>query len=156
MARVWRYAVHDAPRVKSLSAELRVPALVAQVGCGQGLLLHLLAMRGLACVGVDPHATNLELARQCVANRPYPAARPRFEQQVDGRHVPLVDSEVDLLLLFGQMERHPNPVGLLREASRVVEEGIATHAEVNDLMVDCFNWPVGPFAMVKGASDGWK
>jgi 3-hydroxyacyl-CoA dehydrogenase len=45
---------------------------------------------------------------------------------------------------------------MLREASRVVDEGVATHAEVNDLMVDCFRWPVGPFAMVKGAGSGWK
>jgi 3-hydroxybutyryl-CoA dehydrogenase len=45
---------------------------------------------------------------------------------------------------------------MLREAARVVEEGVATHAEVNQLMVDCFNWPVGPFAMVKGATEGWK
>ena len=37
MARVWRYAVHDAPRVKSLSAELRVPALVAQVLLARGV-----------------------------------------------------------------------------------------------------------------------
>lgn len=45
---------------------------------------------------------------------------------------------------------------MLREAGRVVEEGIATHEEVNQLMVDCFNWPVGPFAMIKGATKGWK
>ena len=45
---------------------------------------------------------------------------------------------------------------MLREASQVVDAGIATHAEVNQLMVDCFNWPVGPFAMVKGATEGWK
>ena len=45
---------------------------------------------------------------------------------------------------------------MLREASRVVDEGVATHAEVNELMVDCFRWPVGPFAMVKGAGSGWK
>ena len=45
---------------------------------------------------------------------------------------------------------------MIREASRVVDEGVATHAEVNDLMVDCFRWPVGPFAMVKGAGSGWK
>ncbi|MDJ0853225.1 MAG: 3-hydroxyacyl-CoA dehydrogenase family protein [Myxococcota bacterium] len=45
---------------------------------------------------------------------------------------------------------------MLREAARVVQEGIATHEEVNQLMVDCFNWPVGPFAMVKGATEGWK
>jgi 3-hydroxybutyryl-CoA dehydrogenase len=45
---------------------------------------------------------------------------------------------------------------MLREAARVVEEGVATHAEVNQLMVDCYRWPVGPFAMVKGAGSGWK
>lgn len=45
---------------------------------------------------------------------------------------------------------------MLREAARVVEEGVATHQQVNDLMVDCYNWPVGPFAMVKGASEGWQ
>jgi 3-hydroxyacyl-CoA dehydrogenase len=44
---------------------------------------------------------------------------------------------------------------MLREAARVVEEGVATHEQVNQLMVDCFRWPVGPFAMVKGASSGW-
>lgn len=45
---------------------------------------------------------------------------------------------------------------MLREAARVVDEGIATHEQVNQLMVDCFRWPVGPFAMVKGATSGWK
>lgn len=45
---------------------------------------------------------------------------------------------------------------MMREASRVVEEGVASHDEVNQLMVDCYRWPVGPFAMVKGASSGWK
>ncbi len=45
---------------------------------------------------------------------------------------------------------------MLREAARVVEEGVATHEQVNQLMVDCFRWPVGPFAMVKGATSGWK
>ena len=45
---------------------------------------------------------------------------------------------------------------MLREAGRVVEEGVADHATVNALMTDCFNWPVGPFAMVKGATGGWK
>jgi 3-hydroxybutyryl-CoA dehydrogenase/3-hydroxyacyl-CoA dehydrogenase len=45
---------------------------------------------------------------------------------------------------------------MLREAARVVEEGVASHEEVNQLMVDCYRWPVGPFAMVKGAGSGWK
>jgi len=45
---------------------------------------------------------------------------------------------------------------MLREAARVVEEGVASHDQVNQLMVDCFRWPVGPFAMVEGATSGWK
>lgn len=45
---------------------------------------------------------------------------------------------------------------MLTEAGRVVAEGVASHEEVNQLMVDCFGWPVGPFAMVKGATTGWK
>ena len=45
---------------------------------------------------------------------------------------------------------------MLREAQRVVEEGIATREQVNQLMVDCFRWPTGPFAMVQGATKGWK
>jgi 3-hydroxyacyl-CoA dehydrogenase len=45
---------------------------------------------------------------------------------------------------------------MLREAQHVVGEGIATQEQVNQLMVDCFRWPVGPFAMVEGATRGWK
>ncbi len=45
---------------------------------------------------------------------------------------------------------------MIREAQRVVDAGIAKPEEVNQLMVDCYNWPVGPFAMVKGASEGWS
>ena len=45
---------------------------------------------------------------------------------------------------------------MIREAARCVEEGIATHAEVDQLMVDCFRWPVGPFGMARGATRGWK
>ncbi len=45
---------------------------------------------------------------------------------------------------------------MLREADRVVAEGVASHEDVNQLMVDCYRWPVGPFAMVRGAGSGWK
>jgi 3-hydroxybutyryl-CoA dehydrogenase len=45
---------------------------------------------------------------------------------------------------------------MLQEAGRVVAEGVASHEDVNQLMVDCFGWPVGPFAMVKGAQSGWN
>ncbi len=45
---------------------------------------------------------------------------------------------------------------MLHEANRVVAEGVASQAEVNQLMVDCFGWPVGPFAMVEGAQKGFS
>jgi 3-hydroxybutyryl-CoA dehydrogenase/3-hydroxyacyl-CoA dehydrogenase len=45
---------------------------------------------------------------------------------------------------------------MIREAQRVVDEGVASPEQVNELMVDCYNWPVGPFAMVKGAGSGWQ
>ncbi|MCH7788915.1 MAG: 3-hydroxyacyl-CoA dehydrogenase family protein [Acidobacteria bacterium] len=44
---------------------------------------------------------------------------------------------------------------MVREASRVVAEGIASHEEVDQLMMDCFRWPAGPFGMAAGAGSGW-
>jgi 3-hydroxybutyryl-CoA dehydrogenase len=45
---------------------------------------------------------------------------------------------------------------MVREAQRVVDEGIATRDEVDQLMMDCYRWPSGPFGMVKGAGSGWS
>lgn len=44
---------------------------------------------------------------------------------------------------------------MVAEAQKVVNEGIATTGEVDQLMMDCFRWPTGPFGMVQGASSGW-
>lgn len=45
---------------------------------------------------------------------------------------------------------------MIREANAVVAEGIASREEVDQLMVDCFRWPSGPYGMVSGATTGWK
>jgi 3-hydroxybutyryl-CoA dehydrogenase len=45
---------------------------------------------------------------------------------------------------------------MIAEAQRVVASGVATSDEVDQLMMDCFNWPAGPFGMVKGAGAGWS
>ncbi len=45
---------------------------------------------------------------------------------------------------------------MVREAQRVVDEGIASAADVDQLMMDCFRWPSGPFGMVSGAGSGWS
>lgn len=45
---------------------------------------------------------------------------------------------------------------MVREAQAVVAEGVATREQVDQLMVDCFRWPSGPFGMATGARTGWK
>jgi len=45
---------------------------------------------------------------------------------------------------------------MIREALRVVDEGVATRDQVYQLMTDCFRWPAGPFGMVRGAGSGWS
>jgi 3-hydroxybutyryl-CoA dehydrogenase len=44
---------------------------------------------------------------------------------------------------------------MVAEAQKVVNEGIASAEDVDQLMMDCFRWPTGPFGMVQGASSGW-
>jgi 3-hydroxybutyryl-CoA dehydrogenase len=45
---------------------------------------------------------------------------------------------------------------MVAEANQVVAEGVATREEVDQLMVDCFRWPTGPFGMTRGAGSGWS
>jgi 3-hydroxyacyl-CoA dehydrogenase len=45
---------------------------------------------------------------------------------------------------------------MIHEAKRVVDDGAATHEQVDQLMMDCFGWPTGPFTMVRGATEGWS
>jgi 3-hydroxyacyl-CoA dehydrogenase len=45
---------------------------------------------------------------------------------------------------------------MLAEAARVIGEGVATQDQVDQLMVDCFRWPAGPYGMVQGAGSGWS
>lgn len=47
-------------------------------------------------------------------------------------------------------------VAMLNEAERVVDEGTATPEQVDQLMVDCFGWPAGPFAITGGSMKGWQ
>ncbi|MSO36712.1 MAG: 3-hydroxyacyl-CoA dehydrogenase family protein [Acidimicrobiia bacterium] len=45
---------------------------------------------------------------------------------------------------------------MVAEAQKVLQEGIATPDEIDQLMMDCYRWPSGPFGMVKGAGSGWS
>ena len=44
-----------------------------------------------------------------------------------------------------------------REARQIVAEGLATPEQVDELVKDCFRWPVGPFEMTGGRTrQGWE
>lgn len=44
---------------------------------------------------------------------------------------------------------------LRRECERIVAEGVATEDQIDQLLVDCFRWPAGPFGVRRGAMSGW-
>jgi 3-hydroxyacyl-CoA dehydrogenase len=43
----------------------------------------------------------------------------------------------------------------LREARAVVDEGVVDEDGVDTILTSGWNWPVGPFAMIRGATEGW-
>jgi 3-hydroxyacyl-CoA dehydrogenase len=48
-------------------------------------------------------------------------------------------------------------MAVVRESRQIVAEGIATPEQVDDLVKDCFRWPVGPFEMTSGRTrQGWE
>jgi 3-hydroxybutyryl-CoA dehydrogenase/3-hydroxyacyl-CoA dehydrogenase len=42
------------------------------------------------------------------------------------------------------------------EARKIVDEGVSSEQDVDQLLTDCFRWPVGPFTMIRGATEGWR
>jgi 3-hydroxyacyl-CoA dehydrogenase len=45
---------------------------------------------------------------------------------------------------------------LRKETDRIVAEGIATEEQIDLLLMDCFNWPSGPYGVRRGATSGWS
>lgn len=100
--------------------EMGSPTEVVQVGAGDGLLAHLLATKGLRVAGIEEDLTAVRFAQQTVSNQNYPGSTPQFIHRAEPLLIPLKNNVVSLLLLFDCLERDINPVGLLREARRVV------------------------------------
>jgi GT2 family glycosyltransferase/SAM-dependent methyltransferase len=101
------------------------PRKAVVLGCEAGLMVHLLAGRGIPCIGTDTDPAKIRLARRCVANQDYPGetgGRPQFKHQSDPGRAPLDDAAVEVALLFDRIETHDNPVALLRDAHRVLAE----------------------------------
>ena len=99
------------------------PQFTAIVGCGEGLMVGCLARRELACTGIDRRAEAIATAQRGAAGQTYPGQSPRFIHQADHGKLPLESDQVDLLLIYDEIEQHPNPVALNREARRVLIAG---------------------------------
>jgi SAM-dependent methyltransferase len=88
------------------------PRTIAEVGCGDGVLLAQLARRG---VGKSRHG--FDISERAVA---YAAERREIEDawRFDGRTLPVADVAYDLGILSHVLEHAPDPLPLLRETAR--------------------------------------
>lgn len=112
----WRAlcAEGKADRVAALAASLPLwrRQMVAEVGCGDGVLLAALAARGL---GERRHGFDIsERAVALAGSRPEVARAERF----DGLTLPASDRAFDLGVLSHVLEHVPDPAPLLRETGR--------------------------------------
>jgi len=91
------------------------PAVVCEVGCGDGALLAELAGRGFGGEHVG-YEVSPEAAR-IAAQRPELRVAP-----FDGERLPEADGASELGILSHVLEHVPDPVALLRETARVCRE----------------------------------
>jgi 2-polyprenyl-6-hydroxyphenyl methylase/3-demethylubiquinone-9 3-methyltransferase len=96
--------------------------VVADFGCGGGLLALPLSQSGARVVGIDLSAASLAQAREHVAGA---------FVRADAQRAPLADASVDVVLLADVLEHVPDSAAVLREAARVLRPGGA--AFVNTL-----------------------
>ncbi len=96
---------------------------IVQYGCGDGLVCHLLAQRGVYMVGIDSSESKLSIARQMTGAVHYADSPPTFIQQSDPQHLPIETGEASCVLLLNVLERHPNPVGLLKQSHHALRPG---------------------------------
>lgn len=103
-------ADHVAALIRALP---QPPRTIAEVGCGDGVLLTQLARRGVG--GRRDGFDISERAASFAATRPAVDMARRF----DGHTLPMPDSSYDLGILSHVLEHVPDPLPLLRETARV-------------------------------------
>jgi len=97
--------------------------LAVDLGCGDGLFTHLLALRGYEVLGIDPEEAAIQQARMHTsACKTYPGPRPRFEL-ANGSTLPLQNETAQTVFMLDVIEHLPNPIGILNEAARVIKPG---------------------------------
>lgn len=104
-------------------AKLTPAGLAVDLGCGDGLFTHLLALRGFEVLGIDPEAAGIKQARaHTSAYTTYPGPRPRFEVGT-GSTLPLENETAQTVFMLDVIEHLPNPIRILTEAARVIKPG---------------------------------
>lgn len=112
----WRElcAAGKADHVVELIAALpQPPRTIAEVGCGDGVLLTQLARRG-----VGERRDGFDISERAAS---FAATRPEVDtaQRFDGHTLPAADASYDLGILSHVLEHVPDPLPLLRETARV-------------------------------------
>jgi glycosyltransferase involved in cell wall biosynthesis len=94
--------------------------------CGSGIVVQILATRGVEAVGIELEAGHMRVAREFSQHHQtrvgYPGKPPVFLEQTELRRLPMDDGSAGLVCLFDRMEAHDNPVSLVQEARRLVGE----------------------------------
>ena len=89
-------------------------ALAADLGCGPGEMLPVLAERAAAVVGVDSSPSMLALAERRTAGLPVGVRMGELE------HLPMADGEADFAVICLTLHHLPDPGAALAEARRVL------------------------------------
>lgn len=111
----WRElcAAGKADHVADLVCALpRAPRTIAEIGCGDGVLLTQLARRG-----VGERRDGFDISERAAS---FAATRPEVDsaQRFDGHTLPVPDASYDLGILSHVLEHVPDPLPLLRETAR--------------------------------------
>lgn len=111
-------------------AEKGRPVVVAD--CGSGIVVQLLATKGIEAIGIDKEAGHIAMAKEFAkhhgARSGYPGKPPMFLHQTQLRKLPMDDGSAGLVCLFDRVEAHDNPVSLIGEAKRLAGSGGAVLA----------------------------
>ena len=109
---------------EDITRQLGVRPRLTVLGCGSGLLLHLLAMKGFLCLGIAEDPAEAALGATMMSRQDYPgAARPEIVTADLHRRLPLVGGAAEMVLIYHTLEHHHNPAGLLAEAGRIAGQG---------------------------------
>lgn len=112
-----------ADHLTEIVARLTPGGLCVDLGCGDGLYAHLLALRGVEVVGVDLEESAIAQARERTeACRTYPGKRPRFELGC-GSTLPIEEGSAQTVFMLDVIEHLPNPIRVLKEAARTLKSG---------------------------------